>query len=223
MTVMALSKKKIYDITDHLENVQRECVDEVKKEVSESYHLKHFPDRGVLFRLLCEESPTCDGSSFEKIVQATCAAYIYRLRQCQKGRDKYIRLQLSWMDFINTLLQNPEQQPETADIYELVTRSSRQCILADDTVSAMIISITRSVYNVLQKQVVSFKETKSSEIDDDEQDPVAEALVFTDEASLHRMGGFALHSAIKSSSKSDMNFLTSLRLPKEEKNPYLQT
>ena len=56
---MALSKK----IYDHLENVQRECVDEVKKEVSESYHLKHFPDRGVLFRLLSEESPTCDGSS----------------------------------------------------------------------------------------------------------------------------------------------------------------
>ena len=52
-------------------------------------------------------------------------------------------------------------------------------LLADDTVSAMIISIAHSVYNVLQKQVVSFKESKSSQIDeDDEQDPVAEALVF---------------------------------------------
>ena len=91
-------------------------------------------------------------------------------------------------------------------------------LLANDTVSAMIISIAHSVYNVLQKQVVSFKESKSSQIDeDDEQDPVAEALVFTDNASLHRMGGFVLHSAIKISLKSDLNFLTSLGLPKEDK------
>ena len=220
---MALSKRKIDSVGDYLQSIKKECVVEVKQEVSESYHVKFFADRGEIFRLLNKESPDREpaddgGCSFEKIAQIMCAVYISHLKESQKGRDKYIKLQLRWMEFVNALLHNPDIQPETMEIHEIVTRSVAQCPKASDAVSAIMISVTRSVFNVLQKKVVIFKEEESGQAkDEDCEDPVEEALVFIDEVSLHRLGGFALHSAIKASSGSEIQYLASLRLTEEEK------
>ena len=46
---MALSKRKIDSVVDYLQSIKKECVVEVKQEVSESYHVKFFADRGEIF------------------------------------------------------------------------------------------------------------------------------------------------------------------------------
>ena len=77
---MALSKRKIDSVIDYLQSIKKECVVEVKQEVSESYHVKFFADRSEIFRLLCKESPDREpaddgGCSFEKIAQVMCFCF----------------------------------------------------------------------------------------------------------------------------------------------------
>ena len=63
-----------------MQSIKKECVVEVKQEVSESYHVKFFADRGEIFRLSCKESPYREpaddgGCSFEKIAQVMCFCF----------------------------------------------------------------------------------------------------------------------------------------------------
>ena len=211
-----LSKKKIDEIEKYLQGIDVETVlDKVIQDVAGGYHLQYYPERSHLLER-CKKS-----TQFSEIIHSMCCTYRSLFVANSKGTGKYINFQLQWMHFIRDLLHFPENQVKATEINELW-----QCICGDsspskDTRNSILTSIARAVFNTLQQQVVAFKESSGISDDGDMEDPVEEALVFTDRASLHRLGGFALFSAIKGTATSDVKlnyFLASLQLPQDQKD-----
>ena len=172
---MAILKKCLSEVVEHLEKTIRDSEDAIRIEISQGYHLRHYPDRNAFFSELCTVKHEASGKScFEVAVQMMCKAYITCLKESRKGRDKFMKLQLSWMDFLHTLLHNPEKTSETMQLSLVFKNSSFPCKPSNSTVTA---AISRSVFNVLQQKVAMFKETASaSQLELKESDLVQESL-----------------------------------------------
>ena len=93
--------------------------------------------------------------------------------------------------------------------------------------NAVMSSVMRSVFNYSQQSLVAVKEGETPLLEHEQDDDCfIEAGMEIDEASLHRLGGFALHSAIKAFEcgnescerrQAICDVLKSLCLPVEEK------
>ena len=143
---MAISKKCLLEVVEHLEKTIRDSEDAIRIEISQGYHLRHYPDRNAFFSEVCTVKHEASGSGkscFEVAVQMMCKAYITRLNESRKGRDKFIKLQLSWMDFLHTLLHNPEKTSETMQLSLVFRNSNFPCKPSNSTVTAVVIAISR--------------------------------------------------------------------------------
>jgi len=91
------------------------------------------------------------------------------------------------------------------------------------TKTAIVASLARAVFTFSQQTVVSLKEGECDyqEEEETDDDVVQETGLSADEASLHRLGGFALYALIKAhqeSSKADvLSVLKYIRMPLAEK------
>ena len=92
------------------------------------------------------------------------------------------------------------------------------------TKTAIVSSLARAVFAFCQQAMVSMKEgdcDSQEEEEEEEVDVVEETGVGADEASLHRLGGFALYALIKAHQKSAnpdvLSILKSIRMPLDAK------
>ncbi len=195
----------------------------MKTDVSAGVHLTHFPERQVFWDGCARSEP------FKDFVHALLLKYVSLVRGCCKGKLKYAKFLVEWMELQRVLLHEPTPP---SDLGGASAQARWVAVLqtvdspSPSTKSGVLTSVMRAVFNFCQQKVVSKKEggTLLLEVEQDD-DPMEEAGHDADEASLYRLGGFALFSALKmyakysgSVSEKIHEVLTKLQLPSEEKN-----
>lgn len=213
-----LKKQQLKDLIEELGKVEtQQIVDCVMEEVSKGHHLQYFPERQLFWNNCCT-NPT-----LKQFVSELHQLYI-RLVNEAVGRNKYASLQMTWMNSVRILLHGPdteaissgsnqESQSTSSDTVSCLHAATdaagkvwkelankAQPIPSDSTKNTVLTSITRSVFNFCQKQMVKFKEGDILLLDREqmEMDKFQEAGFETDEATLFRLGGSALHSTLES-------------------------
>lgn len=214
-----LKKQQLKSLIEELGKVEtQQIVDYVVEEVSKGHHLQHFPERQLFWNDCCK-NPT-----LKQFVSELHQLYI-RLVNEAVGRNKYASLQMTWMNSVRILLHGPDTEaissgsnqkcqstrcPDTVSSPHAaidaagkawkVLEDKAQPNPSDSTKNTVLTSITRSVYNFCQQQMVKFKEGDILLLDREqmEMDRFQEAGFETDEATLFRLGGSALHSTLES-------------------------
>ena len=215
-----LPKRKIEELIKILEAVDNsEIVEAVIRDVGEGHHLKTFPDRKVLW------DACMHNDAFKTFVSLVFNKWISLVRQCCKGREKYAKLQVKWMDFVRTVLHEPVHKHNASKQWSVVGKID--VAPSKSVMNAVISSVMRLVFNYSQQRLVAVKEGETLLLEHKQDDDCfIEAGMEIDEVSLYCLGGFALHSGIKAFKCGDescerrqaiCDVLKSLRLPVEEK------
>ena len=197
-----LPKKKLKSLIERLSGTDRaKLMDFVRKEVDSGYHLKHFPER-LAFWKACVET-----GAIEAFTLALFDHYLKLLRTL-KGREKYSSLLVKWMDFVRDILHKLSTDTDAAIQWDAGIKKTA-LIPSISTKTAIVSSLARAVFTFSQQTVVSLKEGDCDyqEEEETDDDVVQETGLSADEASLHRLGGFALYALIKAhqeSSKADL-------------------
>ena len=219
-----IKKKKMDEIVCALETAdERELLENVIKDVGSGHHLTHFSDRQQQWNAIVTKSKDC----LLELVLALHQLYIEKLELCRKGKDKYTRLQLAWMEamrdvihdqsdededeekFSKSKLPSPVSNSEIRQSWNLVVGPSGWSVDSD----ALFHCITKAVFSYCQRKIVSIKEGSETE-EDESQEDVAQAA---DEVALFRLGGFALYTAMKNCPETKLSILQILQMPASEK------
>ena len=140
----------------------------MKGEVSTGHHLKCFPER-KRFWDACVTNRTLDG-----FVGALFQQYITLLGQCFKGKEKYAKFQLQWMELVRVLIHKPASHPVGMQWGELVKKVGEP--LSASTKGAVIISLCKAMFDVCQQHIVAFKEGETLLLESEQDlDPIEEA------------------------------------------------
>ena len=158
----------------------------VKEKVGNGHHLTVFPLRKHVW----EKCVACT-VELENFVNALFDKYIHLLQDCQKGREKYSRLQVKWMENLRIIQFEPDSSCTTAICWRELP--SKIGATPPSTISAILSCIAQSVFIFCQQAIVTIKE---EELDTSEE-PLQDAGLCADEASLYRLGGFALYATYK--------------------------
>ncbi len=208
-----LSKKKVTDFVKELRQRKTGLLAFVKEQVSSGAHLHFFTlDSRQAFWEQCIQT-----AELEDLVAALFEKYISILERCFKGREKYARLQIEWMESVRAAQHDHDRPQEEAtsrwaDLLETIPNPST-------ATSSILSCASRAVFMYCQQTIVNVKEgVETSEEVAEELGPLEEAGLTTDEASLYRLGGFALHTVLKAStSPAIVSVLTAIRMPLAEK------
>lgn len=153
-TQRVLKKTQLRDIIANLEALEsQEVLEKVKTEVSAGHHLQYFPER-LEFWDACIRNHALDG-----FVDALLKQYVTLLQQCFKGREKYAKFQLQWMELVRVLLHDSDDSHPVGKEWGLLIEKAAQepsCT----TKGAVIMSICKAVFDVCQHRIVAFKEGK---------------------------------------------------------------
>ncbi len=116
-----LRKKQVQEVVKHLEVLDgKNVAEKVKADVSAGYHLIHFPERQE-FLTACLSNEAFDG-----FIRTLYFQYVRLVRDGFKGREKYVNLQVKWMEYVRGVLHDtPECHPtEWASVVEKAGRNS---------------------------------------------------------------------------------------------------
>ena len=211
-----LNKQQLKALVEDLGKVDgKQILECVLEEVSKGYHLQHFAERQLFW------NDCCKNSDLKKFVTELHQLYI-KLVSDVAGRAKYASLQMRWMNSVRIIMHGPDEKETKSDLdSQQASTEPSSCKCADtdaagntwrelidkahnppsdSTKNAVLMSITRSVFEFCQKQMVKFKEgdTLLLEREQMEEDIFQEAGFETDEATLFRLGGSALYSSLES-------------------------
>ena len=213
-----LPKKKLKSLIERLLGADRAKLKEfVTKEMDSGHHLKCFPERQAFWKACVETG------AMEAFILALFDQYLKLLRTL-KGREKYSSLQVKWMDFVREVLHRLSTGTEASIQWDAgVSKTALKPSMSTKT--AIVSSLARAVFAFYQQAMVSMKEgdcdSQEEEEEEEEVDVVEETGVGADEASLHRLGGFALYALIKAHQKSAnpdvLSILKSIRMPLDAK------
>ena len=211
----ALKEKQVAAVIAHLQTTNvTELVHTVKSEVGSGLHLTHFPERKQFWE-------RCVGDVvLDEFIAALWLEYARLLGECLKGREKYASFQVKWMGLLRLLLHEPSKlESPLVQLWEKMVQSSEG---SAGSRNAIGICIARSVFMCCQKSIVTMKEGETLLLDG-EQSTTVWTDEDVDEASLYRLGGYALHSTIKAfegrkgNYSKQLTLLHSLRMPVNEK------
>ena len=221
-----LKQDQISAVTRELEGLDGKLVlNAVKEEVGNGHHLVHFVERKKFWDY-CIGEPV-----LEEFVIALLATYICHFSDCRKGKDKYANFLVQWMDFLRKVFHGCLQQDSTgvsenhpvAVAWDKLSTNSTSPMDVKDK-NAVGMSIALSVFTYCQQKVVAMKEGKTllCAWEQSSSDCLEETGVDIDEASLFRLGGYALHSTIKKYEKmktgeEELAVLRAVKMPLEEK------
>ena len=234
-----LKKQQLKSLTEELAKVEiKQILDCVVEEVSKGHHLQYFPERQLFW------NDCCKNSTLKKLVSELHQLYISLVNEAV-GRNKYASLQMLWMNCVRILLHGPDTEVTslTGSNQKSLSTSSVTCsgphaatdaagkawkeltdkaqpIPSDSTKCTVLSSITRSVFNFCQQQIVKFKEGDVLLLDREqmEMDNFQKAGFETDESTLFRLGGSALYSTLEShKSTKEHSILQRMQLLPHEK------
>ena len=135
--------------------------------------------------------------AFKTFVSLVFKEYISLVRQCCKEREKYANLQVKWMDFVRTVFHEPVHKHNASKQWSVVV-GKIDVAPSKSAMNLVMPSVMRSVFNYSQQSLVAVKEGETPLLEHEQDDDCfIEAGMEIDEVSLHHLGGFALHSAIK--------------------------
>ena len=89
-----IKKRKFDEMICGLETADRSELLEKVIDVGSSYHVTHFCDRKQRWNAIVTTSKDC----LLKLVLVLYQLYIDKLQLCRKGKEKFTRLQLAWME-----------------------------------------------------------------------------------------------------------------------------
>lgn len=211
--LLVLPKKKMETLISQLREVKREdLLSHVYRDVGSGYHLKHYPERQAFWDA-CIQTRALD-----LFVNALFDEYL-GLIVSLKGREKYASLQLQWMELLRCIQHEHTCQKASSHMWSLAV-SKVDITPSKPTECAIITSVGRAVFSFCQQHIVAMKEGESPLLEEEKElDEIDAAGLTADEASLYRLGGFALYSLMKSKNVSQemVSILKSLRLPLYEK------
>ncbi len=197
--VKMLKKKQVEDLLRQLEQVTvEEVLGQVKLEVGKGYHLAHFPERQVFWEACIRSSALRD------IVSALRTEYVRLVRTSSKGREKFGHMQIRWMEVVHDVLHKSSPVPDDASdvLKKWAVLLKAPGSPSEATKSAIVTSLARAVFNYCQQRIVAVKEGVTLLLEEEQDtDPASEAGLGADEASLFRLGGFALYSTQKAYGK----------------------
>ena len=113
-----IKKRKMYDIhvVCALETADKsELLEKVIKDVGSGYHLTHFHDWHQRWNAIVTTSKDC----LLELVLVLYQLYIDKLQLCRKGKEKFTRLQLAWMETMRDVIHLTEDQSDK----ERITKS----------------------------------------------------------------------------------------------------
>ncbi len=140
------------------------------------------------------------------------------MEECFQGKDKYTRLQVNWMDSLHCAQHDVEKAGNVGRCWQKLFQKTELNPEAD--VKSVILScVGRAVFHFCQKTIVNIKEgDEVSEEEEDETNCLQDSRFIDDEASLYRLGGFALKAVIQACPAPEMSTVLSLmKMSLEEK------
>ena len=215
-----IKKRKMDDIVCALETAdRRELLENVIKDVGSGHHQQ--------WNAIVTKSKDC----LLELVLALHQLYIEKLQLCRKGKDKYTRLQLAWMEAMRDVihdqsdededeekigkskLPSPVSNSEIQQRWNLVVGPSGQSVDSN----ALFHCICKAVFSYCQRKIVSIKEGSETEEDESQEDVAQAAALAADEVALFRLGGFPLYAAMKNCPETKLSILQILQMPASEK------
>ena len=107
--IQQIKKRKMNEIICLLETAGRsELLERVIEDVGSGYHVTHFCDRQQRWNAIVTTSKHC----LLELVLVLDQLYIDKLQLCRKGKEKFTRLQLAWMETIQDVFHLTEDQSD---------------------------------------------------------------------------------------------------------------
>ena len=182
--------KQRQEMLDLLKTREPSLLTFVKQDISCSHHLTVFPLRQRFW-----EQCMLSTRQLENFLLALFAKYQSLLQESHKGREKYARLQLQWMDCVRI---DPYSLCDPAVRWRELSATIEE-IPSSNTSSAILSCIAQSVFTFCQQIILAIKEDEHNTVKQMEQ--LQEAGLSADEAALYRLRGFALFASLKASER----------------------
>lgn len=152
-----MNKKERERVVQSLQSVNRSLLlDTVVKHLSEELHMQHYPEREELLIALLDSSR----DDLERICAGLADIFIDLYKKCDKGKEKYGRLQVEWHKSCSRfLMDNIEEDEEESHmclprLWLLLTRSTPK-----DVRNPVMIAMTSATYGYMLRQAtLSVKE-----------------------------------------------------------------
>ena len=212
-----LPQAKLTRLTRELKKRQSEAPEFVIERVSNMFHLEEFPERKAVWTKCCDCS-----KELTAFINAAFEQYTKVFESCFKGKDKYSRLQLDWIEFTRCIQFDPSNSKagEAGQCWQSLIACTESSP-SDRTILVLLSSVCRAVFHFCQHAIVHIKEgagDDSGEEDEVPDDALQDARFTNDEASLYRLGGFALNAVLKACKDGQLTgILMRLQIPHEEK------
>ena len=151
-------------------------------------HLQAFPEREKLWRHVRESTALCD------LIRQLVFGYVNLYKTHSKGKDKYAHFLVSWHELLSRFAVEANG-PEDA-IWCALVSSARGCSSDAEDRSAIVTGIAKAVYEQLTEMASQFQRQRRGQTHSESMYPQAKESAPDDDASVIRVSGFALHSAI---------------------------
>ncbi len=182
---------------------------------ADATHLEAFPERENLWRHVRSSEALPD------LVRQLSVGYVNVYKTHSKGKDKYAHFLVDWHELLSRFTvkgTGPEEEVWQA------TMDGAECSGSSEDRSAVVTSIAKAVYELLTENASQLHEERQSQgrRHTTSTYPQAKESMTDDDASVVRVSGFALHSAIRyrkkalqPKSRSRHNSITREKLKKE--------
>ena len=148
-----LAKKKVNELVEALKEKRYEVCDVVKRDVASGTHLRVFPDRLSLWEQ-CRQT-----EELEKLVVTLFSHYMVLLEECFKGKEKYGRLQVQWMEYVRLVQYERPPVCEAGKLWAQVVEESGLGP-SHSIQSTILTSIARAVFNFCQQHILASKKAE---------------------------------------------------------------
>ena len=156
---------------------------------ADATHLQAFPKREKLWKHVKASEALPD------LVRQLIVGYVNVYKTHHKGKDKYAHFLVAWHEFFSRFAVEGSD-PENAIWCALVSGGDDYLRDTGDR-SAIMTSIAKAVYELLTEKASQLQEQRKGPAHTDSRYPQAKEALPDDDASIIRVSGFALHSAIR--------------------------
>ena len=162
---------------------------------ADSIHLDAFASRKCLWQRI-KTSP-----AFSELVSKLILGYVDLYKAHRKGKNKYSRFLVSWHEFFSRYAVQEADGSDEEKIWQAISAGDDGLECQSTDRSAIITAIAKAVYELLTEKATQFHRQNAAAClnasTSDTMYPQSRSPIPDDDASIVRVVGFALHSAIK--------------------------
>ena len=156
---------------------------------ADATHLHTFPERDKLWKHVRSSEALCE------LLRQLILGYVKLYMIHNKGKDKYAHFLVAWHELFSHFAVEGSDS-EDAIWYALVCDDDK-CPKDVEHRSAIVTSVAKAVYELLTEKESQYTKQRQGQIYTESIYPQAKESLPDDDASVIRVSGFALHSAIK--------------------------